>query len=68
MHCRWDCNKDNSVSGPAVLMMSMPTGYILDNDEISRMSNSGHEVWIKDNNLVVFFHKVSEKIGFRLQK
>ena len=55
---RWDCNKDTSVSGPAVLSMSVPTGYILDQEESSRMSASGHEVWIRDQNIVVFFHKV----------
>lgn len=55
---RWDCNKDTSISGPAVLSMSIPSGYILDREEISRLSNSGHEVWVKDQTVVIFFQKV----------
>ena len=43
-------------------MMSMPTGYVLDQQEMEKMSTSGHEVWIKDQNIVVFFHKVHPKI------
>ena len=59
---RWDCNKDTSVSGPAVLTTSLPTGYILDKEERSRLSKNGHEVWVKDQTVVIFFHKVRKNI------
>ena len=59
---RWNCKKDLSVSGPVVLSMTMPSGFILDNTQKKELIYSGFNVWTEDNEIIFFFEKVKNII------
>ena len=55
---RWSCRKDLSVSGPAVLSVSIPSGFILDESQRKSLINSGSNVWTEGSEIIFFFEKV----------
>ena len=59
---RWNCQKDLSVSGPAILTMKVPTGYMMDSEELSRIKKTGYNAWVENGKVVIFFHRVSIRI------
>ena len=39
--------------------MNIPTGFLLDNEELSKIQSSGYDAWTtEDNQVVIFFHRV----------
>ena len=55
---RWSCRKDLSVSGPAVLSVAIPSGFILDESQRKSLINSGSNVWTEGSEIIFFFEKV----------
>ena len=56
---RWTCQAEKSVSGPAVLTISIPTGFALSESQKKRLTEEdGHDVWATDSEIVFFFEKV----------
>ena len=48
-----------SVSGPAVLTISIPTGFALSESQRQMLTNDNHlNVWTTDSDIVIFFEKV----------
>jgi len=56
---KWSCKKDLSVSGPAVLSMITPSGFILDEVQKKELIDSGYNVWTKQNEIIFFFEKLT---------
>ena len=50
------------MSGPVVLSMSMPSGFIIDNTHKKELIDSGFNVWTEDNEIIFFFEKVKTVI------
>ena len=46
------------MSGPAVLSMTMPSGFILDETQRNELISSGYNVWTEKNEIIFFFEKV----------
>ena len=46
---RWNCQKDLSVSGPAILTLKVPTGYMMDSEELERIKTELTEIYVKHN-------------------
>ena len=68
---RWNCQKDLSVSGPAILTLKVPTGYMMDSEELERIKKSGQYAWVKDEKIVIFFHRLTpdyECVNFTLRQ
>ena len=63
LYFRWNCQKDLSVSGPAVLTMEIPTGYFIDTEELFRIQSEGYNAWSVDEKVVIFFHRVRKIIA-----
>ena len=56
---RWTCQTQRSVSGPAVLTISIPTGFALSESQRLRMTvEEGLNIWTTDSEIVFFFDKV----------
>ena len=64
---RWSCREDLSVSGPAVLSMSIPSGFILDEVHRKELIASGYNVWIQNNEANFFFEKVKTDHHFLMK-
>jgi len=68
---RWNCQKDLSVSGPAILTMKVPTGYMMDSEELSRIKKTGYNAWVENGKVVIFFHRLTpdyECVNFTLRQ
>jgi len=69
---RWTCQTQRSVSGPAVLTISIPTGFALSESQRLRMTvEEGLNIWTTDSEIVFFFDKLSTEhtcVDFTLRR
>jgi len=69
---RWNCQTENTISGPTVLTIGIPSGFALSEENRQRLiEEDDKNVWITESDIVFFFHKLESDyqcINFTLRR